>query len=80
MVEMYGQENFDFHPKAFLLPDNHEKLVKFMEINKKPMTIKPQTKEICLKLSCVDICSALMCSMMLISSLGYSRYQTLDNK
>ena len=41
MVEKFGQENFDFHPKTFLLPDDHEKLVTFMEINSKPMIIKP---------------------------------------
>ena len=41
MVEMFGQENFDFHPNTFLLPDDYEKLVKFMEINAKPMIIKP---------------------------------------
>ena len=41
MVNQFGEENFGFLPKTFLLPDDREMLVAFMEEFKKPMIVKP---------------------------------------
>ena len=41
MVNQFGEENFGFLPKTFILPDDREMLVTFMEEFKKPMIVKP---------------------------------------
>ena len=41
MGKKFGKEQFDFHPRTFLLPDDQDQLTKFMEDNKKQMIMKP---------------------------------------
>ena len=41
MGKQFGKEQFDFHPRTFILPDDQDQLTKFMEDNKKQMIMKP---------------------------------------
>jgi len=41
MGKQFGKEQFDFHPRTFILPDDLDQLTKFMEDNKKQMIMKP---------------------------------------
>jgi len=41
MVEHYGTADFNFIPKTFIIDDDKDKLVEFMETFKKPMIVKP---------------------------------------
>merc|ERR1711892_481317 len=41
MENRFGQEHFNFHPRTFVLPEDHEELTRFMEASKEPMIAKP---------------------------------------
>ena len=41
MVEHYGTADFNFIPKTFIIDDDKDKLVEFMETFKKPIIVKP---------------------------------------
>ena len=41
MENQFGQEHFNFHPRTFVLPEDHEELTRFMEASKEPMIAKP---------------------------------------
>ena len=41
MVRKFGELEFDFLPKTYILPDDKDELINFMRRTKKPMIMKP---------------------------------------